>query len=100
MTVNWLEYQTELGVLLQPSLGLFAFVNDLVIEDQRDSFGSSVVETQLFQHGDQQGLVFLYPTDVKHSSVACIENACLAMFCILPRCDSTLFLRSEHPVGP
>ena len=33
----------ELGILLQPSLGLFAFVNDVVIEDQRDGFGSSVV---------------------------------------------------------
>ena len=54
-TVNWLEHQAELGVLLQPSLGLFAFVNDVVIEDQRDGFGSSVVATQLFQHGDKQG---------------------------------------------
>jgi hypothetical protein len=46
-TVNWLEYQAELGILLQPSLGLFAFMNDLVIEDQRDGFSSSVVVTQL-----------------------------------------------------
>ena len=52
--VNWLEHQAELGVLLQPSLGLFAFVNDVVIEDQCDGFGSSVVATQLFQHGDKQ----------------------------------------------
>ncbi len=45
--VNWLEHQAELGILLQPSLGLFAFVNDVVIEDQRDGFGSSVVVAQL-----------------------------------------------------
>ena len=44
--VNWLEYQAELGILLQPSLGLLAFVNDVVIEDQRDGFGASVVATQ------------------------------------------------------
>ena len=54
-TVNRLEHQAKLGVLLQPSLGLLAFVNDVVIEDQRDGFGSSVVATQLFQHGDKQG---------------------------------------------
>ncbi len=54
-TVNRLEYQTALGILLQPSRGLFAFVNDVVIEDQRDGFGSSVVAMQLFPHGDKQG---------------------------------------------
>ena len=54
-TVNWLEYQAKLGVLLQPSIGLLAFVNDVVIEDKRDGFGSSVVATQLFQHSDKQG---------------------------------------------
>ncbi len=32
-----------------------ALVNDVVIEDQRDGFGSSVVATQLFLHGDKQG---------------------------------------------
>lgn len=53
--VNWLEYQVELWVLLQPSLGLFAFMDDVVIEDQCDGFGSSVLATQLFQHGDKQG---------------------------------------------
>ena len=52
--VNWLEYQAELGILLQPSLGLFAFVNDVVIEDKCDGFGSSVVVAQLFQHGNKQ----------------------------------------------
>ncbi len=30
--VNWLEYQAELRILLQPSLVLFAFMNDVVIE--------------------------------------------------------------------
>jgi hypothetical protein len=59
--VDWLEYQTELGILLQPSLGLFAFVNDVVMEEQRDRFGSSVVVTQLFQHGDKQDEFFFIP---------------------------------------
>ena len=32
--VNWLEHQAELGVLLQPSLGLFAFVNLITHDPQ------------------------------------------------------------------
>jgi len=48
MACNWLKYSTEPGILLQPSLGLFAFVNDVDIEDQRDGFASSVVATQFF----------------------------------------------------
>lgn len=53
--VDWLKYRAELGILLQPLLGLHALVNDVVIEDQRDGFGSSVVVAQLLQHGDKQG---------------------------------------------
>jgi hypothetical protein len=30
-------------------------MDDVVIEDQCDGFGSSVLATQLFQHGDKQG---------------------------------------------
>jgi len=33
-------------------------MDDVVIEDQCDGFGSSVLATQLFQHGDKQGWVF------------------------------------------
>lgn len=59
--VNWLEHQAELGILLQPSLGLFAFVNDVVIEDQHDGFSSSVVATQLFQHPINRDEFFFIP---------------------------------------
>jgi len=52
--VDGLEYQAELGVILQPPLSLLALVNDVVVEDLRDGVGSAVVITQLLQHGDKQ----------------------------------------------
>lgn len=46
--VDGLQYQAELGGLFQLWFCLFAFVIDVIIEDLRDGFGSSVVVTQVF----------------------------------------------------
>lgn len=44
-------------------------MDDVVIEDQRNAFGSLAVEVQLLQHG-----VKIYPTDVERSPGTRIEG--------------------------
>lgn len=37
-TADWLEQQDKFGILLQPSLRLFAFIDNVIDHDQRDAF--------------------------------------------------------------
>jgi len=52
--IDRLEQQLELPVILQPSLSFPTLMDDVVVEDQGDGFGASVVASKLLQHGKEQ----------------------------------------------
>ena len=46
-TVDWLEQQNKLGILLQPCLCFLTLVNDVIIHDQRYRLRLSVCSSQV-----------------------------------------------------
>lgn len=96
--VNRLVNYPELWVLLQPAQRFAAFVNDVVIKDERDGFCPPVCCFQIFQQVYEQYRTFAAATHVADPACAAVQCSCQIVFFILARRHNALLLSTPLPV--
>ncbi len=96
--VNRLINAPELRVLLQPALCFPAFVDNVVVHDQRDGFRPTVCRFKPLQQADEQRRTFAVAAHIADFTCPAVQRSGQIIFFILSRRDHPFLLSAQLPV--
>ncbi len=96
--VNRLINAPELRVLLQPALCFPAFVDNVVVHDQRDGFRPTVCRFKPLQQADEQRRTFAVAAHITDFTCPAVQRSGQIIFFILSRRDHPFLLSAQLPV--